>query len=37
MNIAKIESWLNRTLDVAAFDDVSNNGIQIESSGGVAA
>ena len=34
MNIAKIESWLNRTLDVAAFDDVSNNGIQIESSGG---
>ena len=37
MNIAKIASWLNRTLDVAAFDDVSNNGIQIESSGGGAA
>ena len=37
MNIAKIESWLNRTLDVAAFDDVSNNGVQIESSGGGAA
>ena len=37
MNIAKIESWLNRTLDVAAFDDVSNNGVQIESPGGGAA
>ena len=37
MNIAKIESWLNSTLDVAAFDDVSNNGVQVERSGGGAA
>ena len=37
MSISKIESWLSRTLDVAAFDDVSNNGIQIERSGGGAA
>ena len=37
MKIAKIVSWLDRTLDVASFDDVSNNGIQIESSGGGAA
>lgn len=34
MKIAKIVSWLDRTLDVASFDDVSNNGVQIESSGG---
>ena len=32
MKISKIVSWLDRTLDVAAFDDVSNNGVQIESS-----
>ena len=37
MKIAKIVSWLDRTLDVASFDDVSNNGVQIESSGGGAA
>ena len=30
MKIAKIVSWLDRTLDVASFDDVSNNGVQIE-------
>ena len=34
MRAAEIESWLDRTLDVAAFDDVSNNGVQIECSGG---
>ena len=34
MKMAKIESWLDRTLDVSAFDDVSNNGIQIASKGG---
>ena len=34
MKIAKIVSWLDRTLDVASFDDVSNNGVQVESSGG---
>ena len=37
MKIAKIVSWLDRTLDVASFDDVSNNGVQIESAGGAAA
>ena len=37
MKIAKIVSWLDRTLDVASFDDVSNNGVQIEPSGGGAA
>ena len=34
MKIAKIVSWLDRTLCVASFDDVSNNGVQVESSGG---
>lgn len=34
MKIEKIESWLDRTLNVSAFDDVSNNGVQIECSGG---
>ena len=29
MNLAKITDWLDRTLRVAAFDDVSNNGVQI--------
>ena len=37
MRAAEIESWLDRTLDVAAFDDVSNNGVQIERYGGGAA
>ena len=37
MRAVEIESWLDRTLDVAAFDDVSNNGVQIERSGGGAA
>ena len=32
MKLEKIVNWLDRTLDVAAFDDVSNNGIQIERS-----
>ena len=30
MKLEKIVSWLDQTLNVAAFDDVSNNGIQIE-------
>ena len=30
MKLEKIVTWLDRTLDVAAFDDVSNNGIQVE-------
>lgn len=29
MTIEKITDWLDRTLNVAAFDDVSNNGVQI--------
>lgn len=32
--IGKIAGWLDRTLDLAAFDDVSNNGIQIAREGG---
>lgn len=27
--LARVVDWLDRTLDVAAFDDVSNNGVQI--------
>ncbi|MBO6167669.1 MAG: Nif3-like dinuclear metal center hexameric protein [Kiritimatiellae bacterium] len=30
MKLDAIVSWLDKTLDVASFDDVSNNGIQIE-------
>ena len=30
MKIEKIISWLDRTLKVADFDDVSNNGLQVE-------
>ena len=33
MKLEKITSWLDRTLDVAAFSDVSNNGIQIDREG----
>jgi len=29
MELGKIVSWLDRTLNVAAFDDVSNNGLQV--------
>ncbi len=29
MTLEKIVGWLDRTLNVAAFDDVSNNGVQI--------
>lgn len=32
MTIAEISSWLDRTLEVDRFDDVSNNGVQIETS-----
>lgn len=33
MKLDKITSWLDRTLDLAAFDDVSNNGVQIARTG----
>lgn len=32
-NLSDITSWLDRTLDVAAFSDVSNNGLQIDREG----
>ena len=32
MKIKKITQWLDKTLDVSKFDDVSNNGVQIASS-----
>ena len=32
MKLEKIVNWLDQTLNIAAFDDVSNNGIQIERS-----
>ena len=32
MKLEKIIAWLDKTLNVAAFDDVSNNGLQIERS-----
>ena len=34
MKLERIVEWLDRTLDVAAFSDVSNNGLQIARSGG---
>lgn len=34
MNLREITGWLDRTLDLAAFDDVSNNGLQIDRDGG---
>ncbi|MBR2837764.1 MAG: Nif3-like dinuclear metal center hexameric protein [Kiritimatiellae bacterium] len=34
MKLADIAGWLDRTLRVADFDDVSNNGIQISRAGG---
>ena len=30
MKLERITSWLDKTLNVAAFDDVSNNGLQVE-------
>jgi len=33
MKLEKITAWLDKTLNVLAFDDVSNNGIQIEREG----
>ena len=30
MKMKKITDWLDKTLNVAAFDDVSNNGLQVE-------
>ena len=33
MKLQKITDWLDRTLDLAAFDDVANNGLQISRSG----
>lgn len=35
MKLDKIAAWLDKTLNVAAFDDVSNNGVQIETSADV--
>lgn len=32
MTLAEISAWLDRTLQVDRFDDVSNNGVQIETS-----
>ena len=34
MKLERIVEWLDRALDVAAFSDVSNNGLQIARSGG---
>ena len=34
MKLERIVSWLDRTLEVGKFDDVSNNGIQIAREGG---
>ena len=34
MKLKKITDWLDRTLKVADFDDVSNNGVQIARAGG---
>jgi len=34
MKLEKLVSWLDRTLDVGAFDDVSNNGLQIDCGNG---
>ena len=33
MKLEKITVWLDTTLKVAAFDDVSNNGLQVDRSG----
>lgn len=33
MKLGRITGWLDRTLDVAAFDDASNNGLQIARDG----
>ena len=35
MTLEKIVGWLDQTLNVAAFDDVSNNGLQIEGASSV--
>jgi len=29
MKVSAVADWLDRTLDVASFDDVSNNGVQV--------
>jgi len=34
MELTKIAGWIDRTLDVASFDDVSNNGVQVARRGG---
>ena len=33
MKLSKITDWIDATLDVASFDDVSNNGVQIARTG----
>ena len=35
MKLKRILDWLDRELDVGKFDDVSNNGLQVEASGEV--
>ena len=35
-DIGRIVEWLDRTLETKRFDDVSNNGVQVASSGGEA-
>lgn len=35
MTLEKVSAWLDKTLKVDAFDDVSNNGVQIETSADV--
>ena len=34
MKLTKITEWLDKTLCVSAFDDVSNNGLQLAREGG---
>ena len=34
MKLDRITAWLDRTLDIASFDDVSNNGLQIDRTAG---
>ena len=36
MKLSRIVDWLDRVLDVKAFSDVSNNGVQIARRGDVA-
>ena len=33
MTLAKVVAWLDRALEIARFDDASNNGLQIARTG----